>query len=266
MDNFITPSDSLCETKIRAEIEMVKDEISRMCVTILDEYESGKIKNLPINERTLRRGVNGDSIDDKTVRTISCLFYKTEDFEKLIELVPVVLRTIIENANNKLSHQGDVPIEVATNQELVKLWNLCLGEGCSRSLGESYFGIKFDELINALLSYKLVIKSIFKENTWISCGEMITGRDELLFHYEVMHDFLKPSYEDRDLSKLVQYGSRMSKKSFDKLMVKMVDFFYNEIRNESLIELDDDIETVKFNFQMALVAIEKGKGDTNEVH
>ncbi len=186
MDNFITPSDSLGETNTRPVILSAKDEISKMCLSVLDDVEAGKIKNLPINERTLRRAVNGESIDEKTVRTVACLYYNTEEFDELIALVPVSLKHLIENANSKLSHQGNVPFEVARNPGLVKLWNLCLGYGCTKSLGEEYFGDEFITMVNALVEYKLVTKSVLMPDLWIANGEMIINRDDLLFHFDQM--------------------------------------------------------------------------------
>lgn len=263
MNDFITPSDSIGEPCIRNSIDSVRDEISKMCLSILDSFDSGEIKSLPINERTLRRGYKGESIDEKSIRTIACLYYKTEDFERLVELVPVALKNTIEATNSKLSHQGNVPFEVARNPDLAKLWNLCLGYGCTRELGESYFGGEFNSMINVLVEYKLVTKSVLKTELWLASGDMITSRDDLLFHYDQMAILTRPILNDPSLSKPIQFCGEMTRESFNRLQEKMLELFNEHVRKEALVESDK--KEVKFNFQLSLCELSPVKEGAHEV-
>lgn len=258
MDNFITPSDSLGETHTRPITLSAKDEISKMCLFILNDFEAGKIKTLPINERTLRRASNGESVDDKTVRTIACLHFQTEDFQKLLEVVPETLKTTIENANNKLTHNGSVSYEVARNPELIQLWNLCSGFGCTKSEGEEKFPGIFDTLISILDEHKLVTKSVLRADCWIMSGEMILDREDALNHYENMFKMVRNDLLNPDNGRFIQFSGQMRKSSFQRVKEKMVVFFMENIRAESLSDnkeeslSDFDEEMVKFNFQSSL--------------
>lgn len=253
MDNFITPSDSSCESNFRPNTELAKDEISKMCVLILNDYKSGKIKNLPVNERTLIRGINCESIDDRTVRAIACLFYKTEDFQNLIELVPSVLKAAIESANNKLTHQGVVSYEISRNPELAQLWNLCSGYGCTRDLGLRNFGDKFDILIEILVEQKLITKSLLTKDCWIASGDMLKDREDFVFHYEHMFNLTKEKLKTPGEGKVIQFCGSMTKSSYLKLQEKMVELYYDHVQSDSLIETTE--EEIKFNFQASLCAL-----------
>lgn len=267
MDNVITPSDSLSETRSRSNAEMAKEEISRMCLTILDDLEAGNINSLPMNERTLRRGANGESIDDKTVRTISCLYYKTEDFQKLVEVVPTFLKNTIENANNRLTHQGDVSYEIARNPELVQLWNSCSGFGLNKKAGEEMFPGKFDTLIKILEEHKLVTKSVFDAGNWIMNGDMIKDREDFVYHYDQMFSLTKETLNDQKNGKVIQFCSAMRQADYDELTQGIVSFFYDFVQKKSISKEREDSsffgnDIVKFNFQASLCELARL---TNEV-
>lgn len=238
--------------------------VLEMSLEVLNRIESKVITEpLPVSKSSLTRGINGLKLDDKTIRTIACLYYKTEDLDALLNLVPNCLKETIENANNKLSHQGVVPFEVARNPGLAKLWNLSLGYGCPRELGERYFGEEFSTMINTLVEYKLVTKSILHADLWIANGEMILNREDLLFHYDQMAALTRPILDNPELSKPIQYCGEMSRESFVRLQEKMLEVFHEHVRKESLIESDK--KEVKFNFQVSLCELGSNMEGSHEI-
>lgn len=261
MSEFITPSDSAVEPGHRNSVDLVRDEVAKMCLSILDEWDFSKSKSAPVNERTLRRGINGESLDDKTVRTIACLFYKTEDFSVLIEVVPNFLKSIIENANNKLSHSGEVSYEIARNPELVQLWNLCSGYGCSKVLGEKYFSDKFEILIKILEENRLVTKSVLRPELWIASGDMMKCREDGLYHYENMFHIAKKSLATPGNGKFIQFCGEISEESFEYFQEKLVELYKDCLQKDALTESKND--SVKFNFQASICDL--NAGEPNEI-
>ena len=244
-----------------------------MSLDILNKIENKEISGpLPVSKSSLIRGINGLKLDDKTIRTIACLYYKTEDLNALLNLVPECLKETIMNANNKLSHNGSVSYEVARNPELVQLWNLCSGFGCTKNEGEEKFPDKFVTLIKILEEHKLVTKSVLRPDCWIMSGEMIMGREDGLYHYENMFNMVKADLLNPDNGKFVQFSGQMRKSSYLKLKEKMVVFFMENIRAESLSDSaeslsDFDEEMIKFNYQASLSDLLNSSIEVkNEIH
>jgi len=272
MSEFITPSDLAVEPGHRNSTDLIRDEIANMCLSLLSEIDSGRLKNLPINERSLRRGINGESLDDKTIRTISCLFYKTEEFSKLYELVSDCLKPIIERANNKLTHSGSIKYEVSSNPELIQLWNLCSGLGCTLALGKKRFGDKFAILINTLEEHKLVTKSVLQPDCWIMSGDMIASREDGLNHYKNMFDMIQNGLLIPENGKFIQFSAAMRESAFLKLGEDMANFFYERVSSESLGDGSDEEllsgePLIKLNYQASLCKLDFSQiGGNNEIH
>jgi hypothetical protein len=256
---MITPENDV-SPDIQMSIELlIKNIVEEMSLDILNKIESKKITEpLPVSKSSLLRGVNGSKLDNKTIRNIACLYYNVEDFDTLINLVPDYLKNTIMDANNKLTHQGVVSYEIARNPELVQLWHLCSGYGCTRKSGEKYFGKKFDTLIEILIGRKLITKSLLTQDCWIASGEMMRDREDFVYHYEHMFNLIKNSLNAPGEGKVVQFCGEMTKASFFKLQEKMVELYNEYVQADSLIESTE--KEIKFNFQASLCAI-----GTNEV-